>query len=229
MNTLKQSAIVGTNYYTISTVAGGKSTNNIYPQVQTMHNGYKYDAPNSCRNLDYFTIPTFYPNLHSFELHQKTKVTDFISAVTLSNGFLISEKVKKVVEGFRLSEYCFFDASIVYKTKKHTNYFYFNHYGDLTQYIDFEKTNFVILDMSEIVESVKFRNEKDLTTKYSEVVKLLQQIRTKKIHFVENFEIPYDIFHLHKADTRTYISHRLKTALEEANITGIEIVPTDVI
>ncbi len=215
-------------YYSISTAAGGKDTKNIYPQSESMSEFYQYYASDSCWNIYYDRIPDFEPNLNYFKIVPKTKLTDFISAVSLSTGFLISSRSKKLFEQFLLPHHKFYHASLMYKKKLYSDYYYFHYISDLSENINYSQTEFFAANSLKIVETFKVKDSEELRQK-EDLYFPKYEIRTNKYFLKSNHSIPYDIFHVSFIDTRTYISHRLKTALEEANITGIEIVPTDVI
>src|SRR5687768_18461238 len=67
-------------------------------QIKSMSDGYDYNASNSIFAMDRLSnneIPVFEPNLNSFVLKPKAKLTDVISAGYASGkGFLLNDKVK---------------------------------------------------------------------------------------------------------------------------------------
>jgi len=217
------------NYYILNESIDSKVIGKTFPQVQTMYNGYNYKAPNSIWNLKYNQLPDFEPNCDSFLLHNSAKLTDILSVAVINFGILMNQKVKDILINLSLpSQNNFFPASVVKKNEKRSDYYLFYFTNNLSDIIDYSKTEFVILNSNIVETSFKVKNEEELKLKRKEI-SLIKQIRTKRYHF-QNYTMPqFDIFQTTYTDSRTYISHRLKTALEEANITGIEIVPTDII
>ncbi len=214
--------------FILSLSDGSVDTGNIFPQCQGMSEGYNYLASNSYRNLKHHTFPEFIPNLSAFQLHKKAKLTDFVSTVNPYFGFLLNERTKQLLDRFKLPPHKFYDADIQQNNKIHNAYFLFHFISDFSDKIDFNKTIFYLWDTFEESESFQVSNVDELKKKYKSVSSLVS-IKSHKIVFQKRHTFDFDIFRLSFFDTSTYISQRLKTALEEANITGIEIVPTDVI
>ena len=227
MNILKNT--LENNYYILSNSINKKMIGNSFPQIQQMYNGYSYTKENSVHNLKCYSFPVTPPNLHSFELHKMAKLTDVLSAAVINFGFIISDKAKNVIETFSLpSQSAFYRSSIYVKNEITHNYNFFYFIEDLSEYIDYDRTEFYLTDLDEKFDFFKVKSASELKTRRNQI-STIKKIRTDKYFIKPSFTIPYDIFYISYADTRTYISHRLKTALEEANITGIEIVPTDII
>jgi len=198
-----------------------------FPQIQSMSPNYNYNADNSIRSLKKSKLFEGELNLNSFKLNNGVQRTDFLSNAIKNFGFLISERTKNIFCNFRLVNCKFYPANVL-NTEYSYPYFFMHIVDNLDNYIDFIKTEFFITDGVEVIEKVRFKNCTELIEERKRI-NPLHLIRSSKYQFISDFAIPFDIFQLASTDPRTYISHRLKTALEEANITGIEIIPTDII
>jgi len=215
-------------YYILKYSTDNKIVGNTYPQIQQMIDGYNYSSENSLWNVEPTKIPDFTPNLNGFKLKSKAKLTDFLSVSVINYGFLISNQAKSILSNFELPIENKFYNAVVYNGKANYGFNLFHFSCDLTKFIDFKRTEFYLenyLERKNIDKTIYISDFKILIDKYFPEY----EIKTDKIIFENNFENKFDIFKITTLDTYPYISHRLKTALEEAHITGIEIVPTDVI
>jgi len=216
------------DFYILKAASASKETGNVFPQIKSMTKDYNFTATNSIRRLKLKQFPDFTPNLDSFYLDPKAKQSNTLSNAVLNFGFVVDNQIYNIVSKFNLPDNRFFKASIFFKNEIKSNYFLFHYLCDLSENINYSQTEFFVWDSFEITDRFKVENRDQLSNK-REQLPMLKSIRTHKYYFNPSFQIPYDIFHISFIDPRTYISHRLKTALEEAHITGIEIVPTDVI
>jgi len=217
-------------YYILKPACGTTETGNVYPQCSQMSANYEHNAPNSYKQLVHYQLPDFEPNLKAFKLHAIAKPTDYISATFLYFGMLVSKKFRMVLEKFSLPQHDFFSASLEIKQQITNSYYFFHPVGNIANKIDFTKTQFYLWDNFELHQPIAVKDENELSKyKKEHKIKSTWVLYTDKYHFTDNYITEMDLFQTTYTDPRTYISHRLKTALEEAHITGIEIVPTDVI
>jgi len=204
------------------------ATGNVYPQCPHMTNDYNHSAKNSYRKMRHDNFPDFVPNLQSYVLDEVAKLTDFLSKGHPYFGLLINDKMKNLIQDFCLPTSKFYHASIMNGKHLCHNYFLFHFISDLSDSIDYKKTLFYLWDTFEASPTICFKNKSDLQNKYKEIDSITK-IRTDKFILKSQNKINFDLFHISFFDNTIYISHRLKTALEEAKVTGIEIMPTDVL
>ncbi len=216
------------NYYILKIASGTEQTGTQFPQCQGMAEGYDYNGVNSYRKLRHDVFRNLKPDLDSFLLQKKAKLTDFVSKTNPYFGFLLNEKVKNIMQNYKLLPYRFYNASIKEKEMFYNDFFLFHFISDLSEFIDYTNTKFVVTDYIDIVEEFNTSSKSELYSKWKSTSSLYE-FKVYQYQFITDFEIEFDLFKVSFTDPKTYISHRLKTALEEANITGIEIVPTDVI
>lgn len=198
----------------------GKDIGTKYPQCEEMSNDYKYDSPNSVYNTISNMPLSFIPNLDSFKLLPKSKITDIISAATISDGLIISHNLKNVLETFNLKQTRFYPASILHKEKKYTNYYWLHIYTNLSDVIDFENSIFFTTNTIGIKKNkLQINSIIELDKARKELAPLLK-IKPEKIQLKSEIEI--DLFKLTDITSDIFISKRLKDCIEN-KFTGIEI------
>lgn len=89
----------------------------VYPQHQEMSRGYDYDAPNSIRHLPLDAIPNFEPNFNTVIIHGHAKLTDFLSSIMKDTGYLVSARLRSVLEQFALPLHRFYSVPLTYRSK----------------------------------------------------------------------------------------------------------------
>lgn len=193
-----------------------------FPQSQTMSKGYNYGAPNSVYNLDYWRKITIEPSLDAFELSKKAKILDYMSAVTISFGLIITDRFRKVLSGFNCDpDYQVFDLKFV-RGIDSWNYIYYFNYSIRTEYISFK-------DMSFFETSIIGTDPKPININSFEQFKNYNIPVNKSIMpdqlILENPE--YDLFRLSNPALGYYVSERLMNAIKEAGMTGIDFKPID--
>ncbi len=214
------------NFYILRYSDDPKIIGKAYPQAQKMSGDYNFSAQNSCWKISYDAFPDFEPNFKSFVLHRSAKLTDVISNSVLYFGLLISERFSSLLNQFSIPTYRLFTAYLIQNANDY-QYKFFHHVSDFTTSIDFEKTDFYLFDGFERT-AAEISSHEQLRELYMKLP-TTTKIKTDKYYLKDSNPLHYDIFSLSFTNSNTYISHRLKTALEEAHITGIDIIPTDVI
>ncbi len=216
-------------YYILAKACGSNETGGAYPQSDSMIDNYQFNAPNSYRKMVHDKFPDFVPNLNAFKINKKAKITDVISVGSIYFGLLVNLRMRDLLLKFNLLECRFYNSYIEYRNQISNNYYFFHSPFTLASSIDYSKTEFYLWDKNDYREKVKINSENELLHfKRNNNINPLWILRTDKYLFKSN-DFRFDLFQSTFNDQNIYISHRLKTALEEAHITGIEIVPTDVI
>jgi hypothetical protein len=96
-----------------------------FPQHQEMGRGYDYDAPNSVHKLPYDALPDFEPNFNTVIIHGHARLTDLLSSAPIINtGFLVSPRLRAVLEEFRLPLHCFYPVPMTHRNKPVAGYFW---------------------------------------------------------------------------------------------------------
>jgi hypothetical protein len=209
-----------------------------YPQVSY---GKEYNPDSGiglfrlCEDFGNFAtkFPDFTPDLSGFKLVRGAKLTDFLSGGQISNSLTISQKVKFVFEKFNLCPHRFYSMTIDYK-KEPLNYFMFHYLSNFSGYVDYEKSTFMenygILNQN-IGDCVEVNSLDDLFVKRKKIKQKYGDnvhssvIGTNIIMNKEFGKMQLDFFTILIADVGTYVSNRLKNAIEENGLTGVEFTP----
>jgi len=208
-------------YYSLSHSIETEQIGKEYPQIQSIGGTIKADASNSIYNV-YNEMPDFTPNLNYLEVHNNAKLTDVVSASITSKGFIVNDKVKIILESFNLPLHKFFPATLAHKGVLNDNFYWFFYSGDLSDFIDYSNTDFLLVDSFGERKEISINSKKDLKTIYNNT-STLNKIRSTGIKYKDSIKL--DLFESHLADSRTFISDKLKRILEENKVTGIQITP----
>lgn len=97
----------------------------IVPQHQTMGTGYDYDAHDSVHNLPFDGLPEFEPNFNTVLLDEHAAVTDLISSAPIRNcGWLVSGRLRAVLDSFRLPCHRYFSLPVVHHDRTIPDYWW---------------------------------------------------------------------------------------------------------
>ncbi len=219
-------------YYLFDYACATKETGSQYPQIQKMSVKYDYNANNSVSKLSRCIndFPNFEPNLNSFILHKSAKASDLLSSAPLiGSGFIISEKLKNIFEKFKLPTHKNYPAKIIQKENIY-NYYWIHIICDLTDYIDYGKSEFYITHLfKNIQDIIHIDSKNELISKREELKKkdIYFSISPIKIYFIDDYLLNFDLFYISLFDFNFYASQNLKNVIYEENITGIELTESN--
>jgi hypothetical protein len=213
-------------FYSIKTTSERKIIGPEYPQIQTMDGNIHRDAEDSVYNVFCDTFPHFEPNLDHFVLHEKALLTDIVSAAMISCGLVVNQKVKMILEDYRLPPHKFYPAVIKHKGSFHKNYFWFYFISDIFNYIDYKETKFIITDMFDNkIEDCNNINSASSLRSLKNDLPDDKNVDSELIRLDSKTSLPFDLFKITFGNYRTFITEKLKEAFTENSITGINIVP----
>lgn len=200
-----------------------------YFQVKSMSEEYDYNASNSISAMSSLVndeVPSFIPNLESFVLKPKAKLTDIISTGYASDkGFLISDKAKSILKIYNIDKGIYYPATVEYKGQKFPySFLYIASYFIENEMIDFPRSEFIEKKISEIINNVTFDNFEQMIA-YARKINPVHEIGFEKI-FLKKEVSNFDMFRLGYVDNNIIVSERLKKDLKAQGITGIKF--TDV-
>lgn len=193
-----------------------------YPQTErSKMGGYPVDAFNSERKVERFEFPEFMPRF-GIDLHLKGFATDLLDRTSaLDFGLVVNEKLKYILEQFKLPPHRFYPID-VYNTDK--KYYWFHYITDFEAYFiasDSEIEVFDNFDFS-IIEVLKFTSYDELKEYAKEMVfNIDKSIRFKSIYMTSDFP-RYDVLDIQGPQYLTLFSEELKQRLEKEKITGLE-------
>lgn len=192
-----------------------------YPQTkETVSSSYHIDNFNSIEKVSPNAFPDFTPK-YGLDLHKESNETDILDRGALEFGFILSEKLKFLLERFNLPPHRFYPID-VYNAK---NQYYWLHYiTDFEQFFDVRNTEVEIFDIFklEVIENKIFNSFQELINfNRNLVLQMGKTMRYKSISLHSNFP-KFDLFEVTGAKNFTLITKSLKDELENENITGLE-------
>lgn len=166
-------------------------------------------------------------------LKPKTILTDFISCSKHQNsGLIISKKVYDILNGFKIYNCKFYDT-VLQNKKNEFHYYFMRLAGNLTDYIDFDKSVFRIHKNGKVVKEFKCISKQDYYDKRIRQSKddVINPIYPHEIYFHPDFyKLNYDGILLGDLNsTAILINEKVKEKLEKENITGMIIEPFEMI
>jgi hypothetical protein len=159
-------------------------------------------------------------------LEKKAKITDvLLESASGNHGIIIKEYFCDLISNYNLKDIQF--VKIIDDELIGYNFMFFN--SDLTHYIDYEKSNFILVEdmLGDITEldTIVPANREGVIQAYKE--NCIESIFLKLVakngyHFKEGFNIwDYDVFRIGHFDDSFYVSERVKDILTEHKITGV--------
>lgn len=145
--------------------------------------------------------------------------------------WFISEKFKKILDGFNMAKpYKFYASKLLYKGEK-LDYYIMQIAGHFTENINLDKSVFSVCKK----ELGKF----NLIQTYTEKIISKNQFDSVEEHLYRNgklclypkkivFNEPKDFIFFIGMNNQYLVSERLRTAIEEAGITGVEFSESDI-
>lgn len=218
-------------YFVMNESLDEKLVGSDFPQVYKFIKGYDEDAPDSLLSLYKYrdSFPDYVPNLDGVMLAGYAKLTDF-----LSNGFshslrIISPRAKSVLEQYHLCPHRFYPLGL-YKRKVRHDYFLFKFVSNYSDFVDYERTSFRERDITSGYKSDPFfiKSREDFWERREKIKTergISWGIWGDRIVMNESFDRELDFFVISILDANTYVSERLKNAIESAGLTGWEFSP----
>jgi hypothetical protein len=166
-------------------------------------------------------IPNFEVDLECVKLNRKAKLTDFLSYYPeiFGGNYLVNNKIIKILNAFNLPNIKLFNVKLVDDDRIRTDYKLL--FAQVLDYdvIDFKKT--IFFKGSSITGKYFFEiNDKNEFEK----LKDNSSFQVEKLVLNDNFLGGLDFFLTKVTDPQIFVSERLKKALEDANVTGVNIV-----
>lgn len=197
----------------------------IYPQANGMIKEYDFNAGNSVikfAEMKGIYCP-FSPNLDSFKLHHKAKLTDVISGcIGPGHDLVISKKFFELLITFKLGPHQVFSASLDLKGIKQ-GYFWIHFLYQLEK--DAVVYNRSVFDYGGNI--VKGIDSYEDYIRHSEKEKNYGMMTSKVTYLKANAITDLDIFTIGWFNQKVYVSERLKSAILSAKISGIEFFKVD--
>jgi hypothetical protein len=167
------------------------------------------------------------------KLRAKAKWTDVLSSNLWSEGYLVSDTALAIFKQFDLGDYREYPVTVTkLKVKKNYTYLYFNNQLS-TNAIDFTVSEFYLANIigspigpvtiksfAEWEKMLRLASDGEL-----EGCGRFSRIAYKKLIIKKRQRPKIDVFRLQRLGITMYISTRLKEAISQAGLTGLEIRP----
>jgi hypothetical protein len=178
--------------------------------------------------LEHGVSPSFEPYLGTILVRKGATVTDLISTVAVTSGFVCSDRFKSLLERFVCGDTKFYPLFLRHVNNVYQSYYLMRCTNDYSDKVDFPKSKF-ILERQENEEILEELVPIESLEHYQRVAedrnagKMRPWIifRPKEICFKSGFSPEHDLFVLKGIDIKTYVSQSLKGAIERAKMTGL--------
>ena len=196
-------------------IASGAEGKNV-PEKEYFYRIGKREIIENTPIFDYFVLKSFdkekYWEWALFDIH------NFIGVGSIMCGWYISDKLKSLLEKFKIApKYHFYETRLLYKEEKF-KYWIFQFPIDYFQNVNHEKSFYSIPDENILLN---FKNKEEfLAANKEEFRKTKRELITKKICYLENYDLVAN-------DTDILCSEHLKQAIEENGIIGFEFFEID--
>lgn len=218
-------------YFTLTHAVDNVETGRAFPQA--VFKNPKRLEPNPILTANQAINGTYPPEdilpFDYLELDRGAKLTDLMSSSFGGNGFLVSEKLRNILEQSFIKDIKFYDVILFGQTGEIKGYYYLHSASCLREYIDYEKSTFYIGDiLRNYIRELNFKpsNFSDLE-KYQKKLPFAEELVCVKQYWLKgNFSFDLDLFQLSAYNYDFFISTKLKNLIAKNNITGIFIKPT---
>lgn len=196
-----------------------------FPQSQNIHleQGKTVHDKDFIWNIGDSSFPDFTPNIGTLIIQNGAKLTDFISSATISSGFIVSSKVKLILEKFNLAPTRFYSCSLSHKGTIINEYYFLHTLNNTEIDIDFTRSVFQVKRFEEVIDRIVFRDFNELQNKTKELNEAIEYytLQYESIFIKQSKNEKLDLFKLGDAGYGTYISNKLREAFEDAKLSGI--------
>ena len=132
-------------------------------------------------------------------------------------GILINEKIKRIIVNFNIPTSKFYSFILLENRIIIKDYYLFRFYDDIFQYIDMERSKF-ILKWRDVIQEFCFTSKDFFKSKKRKTFEDFEtKLIIKEVYLLNSFP-QYDIFHF---EGRNIISEKLLKAFIENNITRL--------
>ena len=208
-----------TRFPELGRIASGAEGKNV-PEKEYFYRIGKGEIIENTPIFDYFVLKSFdkekYWEWALFDVH------DFIGVGSIMCGWYISDKLKTILEKFRIApKYHFYETRLLYKEEKF-KYWIFQFPIEPLQNIIFEKSDFYYIKDGKQNE-IKIKNESEfMQIRRDLFIGEDIELECSKVCLLDSFDIVYQ-----QPNGDILCSEHLKQAIEENGITGFEFFDID--
>jgi hypothetical protein len=198
-----------------------------------MGKNYRYDKADSVRHLRNEELPTFVPDLSSVVLESKAELTDFLSCAPIPRtGHVISDRVKQVLEGFRLPPHRFFPVNLERGAEQFGNYWWLHLAApaDYFEALDFAQSKFQTETDKGGIQDISVTSREEFRALEARMAQEDLHVDSREKRRLSVLEARFDPVWLSQFDLLmiwrlcgdSYCRDSVRTALEGIGSTGIE-------
>nr|DAS99431.1 MAG TPA: hypothetical protein [Caudoviricetes sp.] len=208
-----------TRFPELGRIASGAEGKNV-PEKEYFYRIGKGEIIENTPIFDYFVLKSFdkekYWEWALFDVH------DFIGVGSIMCGWYISDKLKTILEKFRIApKYHFYETRLLYKEEKF-KYWIFQFPIEPLQNIIFEKSDFYYIKDGKQNE-IEIKNESEfMQIRRDLFIGEDIELECSKVCLLDSFDIVYQ-----QPNGDILCSEHLKQAIEENGITGFEFFDID--
>ena len=208
-----------TRFPELGRIASGAEGKNV-PEKEYFYRIGKGEIIENTPIFDYFVLKSFdkekYWEWALFDVH------DFIGVGSIMCGWYISDKLKTILEKFRIApKYHFYETRLLYKEEKF-KYWIFQFPIEPLQNIIFEKSDFYYIKDGKQNE-IEIKNESEfMQIRRDLFIGEDIELECSKVCILDSFDIVYQ-----QPNGDILCSEHLKQAIEENGITGFEFFNID--
>lgn len=173
-----------------------------------------HDAP----VFDYFHLQSFGPK-EEWEWRLQD-VHGFIGEYPTGGGWYISDRFKNLLDKFSIASHHYYATKLLYKGEK-LDYWIFRYSVEPSKNVDFAKSIFYVKETTELVEGIPSWDE-FLLIRRRYRKELSKTLVLKKGVYHAYFDFAYNII-----EGDLLVSEKLKTAIQEAGLVGLEFKELD--
>jgi hypothetical protein len=196
------------------------------PQIFEITKGYKTNGEHSIHNLRYY-YEKFPENneidFSCFTITKNVKLTDLMSCAYNTNGIIISKKFKELLEKFSLLDCKFYSIDIKRSNEIIKDYFWMHileNKSIVNKWIDFENSVFVDFLNGNKLDINSYEDYQEMA-KQVKLTSSINYVKCKKYLLKDTINCEIDFFDSCYL-AKYIISENLKSAIKDANLTGME-------
>lgn len=187
-----------------------------YPQSTA---GVPFYGELNSQNMHHNELPDLVPK-YGIDLHPDANATDVIDSGNLPFGFVVGEKVKRILKEFNLPPHRFYPVDVTGTNEK---YYWFHYITNFWDYVDFSHTEIQVIDKFKYtLQETKTFNSLSDVMKFKKDLSRQSVIRIGKIRLYNDFP-HWDLFHISGPQNFTVIRENLKNRFTSETISGFEM------
>ena len=179
-----------------------------------------------CNKID------FTPIIANPILYAKAKTTDymFFGSMGFYKKFLMSDKLKNILEKYSENRFQFFECPIFHKNIEYTNYYIINPYKIDMEFIDYGNSKYRYkkrdAEGNRNLTEISFKNFHEFK-EFLKILNPMDEFTIKNIALISSLEEHFFALENVEGGRGYFVSENLKNEIEVAGCSGIEFQPIE--